>query len=243
MGDGAGTTIVDGGGLDRIFQVPAGVTAEIHDVTLRNGRGTGLGGAILNAGTLTLIRSVLSGNTSAAGADGPGYGGAIYSNGASSTLTVTDSTVFGQHRAERRWRSGGGRQPDPRQRHPLGQPCGFQLRRRPLHLWHRPCHDQQHHGHRQAAPSRAAACWSENNPFIGTAPEISNSIIAGNTATTSQPDCWGPVNSSYNLIGIGTSCNGPSAARNDQVRHGRGPHRSEAGRPSSRPAARRRPSP
>ncbi|HSS52518.1 MAG TPA: choice-of-anchor Q domain-containing protein, partial [Thermoanaerobaculia bacterium] len=57
----------------------------------------------------------------------------------------------------------------------------------------------------------------ENNPFVGTAPAISNSILAGNTATASFPDCWGPVDSRYNLVGVGSGCNGPSAARNDLV--------------------------
>jgi CSLREA domain-containing protein len=216
MGDGAGTTIIDGGGLDRIFQVPAGVTAEIHDVTLRNGKGTGLGGAILSAGTLTLTRVLLSGNASVAGADGPGYGGALYSNGASSSLTVTDSTLFGNTA-----QSGGGG---------LAAGGNLTLANDTISANHADSNfggGLYIYGTAHATIDNITVTGNsalqgggllvENNPFIGTAPEISNSIIAGNTATTSQPDCWGPVNSSYNLIGIGTSCNGPSAARNDQV--------------------------
>lgn len=216
LGDGASTTIIDGGGLDRIFQVPAGISAEIRDVTLRNGKATGLGGAILSAGNLTLTRSVLTGNTSAAGADGPGYGGAIYSNGASSTLTVTDSTFFGNTA-----QSGGG-----------GLAVGGNLTLANVTISAN--HADSNFGGGLYIYGTAHATINnitvtgnsavqgggllvENNPFIGIPPEISNSIIAGNTATTSQPDCWGPVNSSYDLIGIGTGCIGPAAARNDQV--------------------------
>ena len=218
LGDGAGTTIIDGGGLDRIFQVPAGVTAEIRDVTLRNGKGTGLGGAVLNAGTLTITRSVLTGNSSVAGTAGPGYGGALYSNGASSSLTVTDSTIAGNSA-----QSGGG-----------GLAVGGNLTLANVTISAN--HADSNFGGGLYIYGTAHATVNnititgnsalqgggllvENNPFIGTAPAISNSIIAGNTATTSFPDCWGPVDSSYNLIGINTntSCNGPSAARNDQV--------------------------
>src|SRR5262245_10185516 len=93
LGDGAARTIVDGGGIDRIFQIPGGVTAEIRDVTLRNGRAPGAGGAILNNGDLTVLRCVLSGNSSVAGAAGAGFGGAILTDGINSSLTLTDSTV------------------------------------------------------------------------------------------------------------------------------------------------------
>lgn len=216
LGDGAGNTIIEGTHVDRLFQVPAGVTAEIHDVTLANGTGTGLGGAILNAGTLTVTRSLFINNTSAAGADGPGYGGAIYSNGASSSLTVTDSTFIGNTA-----QSGGGG---------LAAGGNLTLANVTLSLNHADSNfggGLYIYGTAHAtinnvtvtgnSAAQGGGLLVENNPFIGTAPAISNSIIAGNTATVSQPDCWGPVDSSYNLIGIGTGCNGPSAARNDQV--------------------------
>jgi CSLREA domain-containing protein len=216
LGDGAGTTIIDGGGLDRIFQVPAGVTAEIRDVTLRNGKAPGLGGAILANGSVTIERCVLTGNSSVAGADGPGYGGALYSNGATSSLTVTDSTITGNTA-----KSGGG-----------GLAAGGNLTLTNVTLSAN--HADANFGgglyifgtaHATANNITVAGNTAlqgggllvENNPFIGTAPAISNSIIAGNTAATSFPDCWGPVDSSYNLIGINTGCNGPSASRNDQV--------------------------
>jgi CSLREA domain-containing protein len=216
LGDGASTTVIDGGGLDRIFQVPAGVTAEIRDVTLRNGKAPGLGGAILNAGTLTLTRSVLSGNSSIAGPEGAGSGGALYSNGTSSSLTVTDSTLFGNSA-----QSGGGG---------LAVGGNLTLANVTISANHADSnfggglyvYGTAHSTIDNITVSGNSALQGggllvENNAFIGTAPVVSNSIIAGNTATTSFPDCWGPVDSGYNLIGIGTGCNGPSAARNDQV--------------------------
>jgi len=216
LGDGAVTTIIDGGGLDRIFQVPAGVTAEIRDVTLRNGKAPGLGGAILVNGSLTIERSVLTGNSSLAGADGPGYGGALYSNGATSSLTVIDSTITGNSS-----QSGGG-----------GLAAGGNLSLTNVTISANSANTNFGGGVYIFGTAHATAnnitvagntalqgggLLVENNPFIGTAPAISNSIIAGNTASTSFPDCWGPVDSSYNLVGINTGCNGPSAARNDLV--------------------------
>ncbi|MCI0460839.1 MAG: cadherin repeat domain-containing protein, partial [Gemmataceae bacterium] len=83
------------GGDYRLFTVRPGVTATIADLTLTNGRESssaigggqrGVGGAIFNAGTLTVRDSVLSGNTAT------GDGGAIYNAG---TLSVLRSTLSG----------------------------------------------------------------------------------------------------------------------------------------------------
>ncbi|HEV7509816.1 MAG TPA: choice-of-anchor Q domain-containing protein [Thermoanaerobaculia bacterium] len=217
LGDGATATIIDGGGLDRIFQVPAGVSAEIRDVTLRNGKAPGLGGALLNAGSVTIARSVLTGNKSVAGTAGPGSGGALYSSGANSSLTVTDSTIAGNSA-----QSGGGG---------LAIAGNLTLANVTISANHADSNfggGLYIYGSAHATANNITVAGNsalqgggllaeDNNPFIGVAPVISNSIIAGNTATTSFPDCWGPVDSSYNLVGIGTGCKGPSAALNDQV--------------------------
>jgi hypothetical protein len=89
-GTGAGLTVIQGGGIDRVFHVDpgdVGYTVVISDVTVRNGNpGAGsLGGGIYNRGTLTLNNSTVSGNT----AD---LGGGIF-NISSGTLTLTNSTV------------------------------------------------------------------------------------------------------------------------------------------------------
>jgi CSLREA domain-containing protein len=85
-GAGAATTIIDGGGIDRVFDVAAVSPIVISNVTIRNGNSHGLvGGGILTGGggvSLTLNNVVISGNTSGvAGIEGDaidiGGGGAV----------------------------------------------------------------------------------------------------------------------------------------------------------------------
>ena len=86
-GPGAARLAIDGAGASRLLAVPAGTQAAVSGLTLRNGRAIGdHGGAILNSGTLTVTRAVLSGN--AATADG----GAIWNGG---TLTVEECVFSG----------------------------------------------------------------------------------------------------------------------------------------------------
>src|SRR4029077_10746529 len=93
LGDRAGRTIIDGGAVGGIFTIPAGVTVQIQDVTLRNGRAPGGGGAISNNGALTLLRTIVTGNASVAGAAGAGLGGAILSHGSGSSPTTADPPI------------------------------------------------------------------------------------------------------------------------------------------------------
>jgi len=89
-GAGAGTTIIDGGGLDRVFEVQVGATqVTFSGVTIRNGdAGTGLtrGGGIEAHDPVTLTSSVISGNKAGAA------GGGICSE---DTLVMTNVTVQG----------------------------------------------------------------------------------------------------------------------------------------------------
>lgn len=62
VGEGARSTIVDGGAHGRIFEVAAGAFVSIRGLTLRNGTTDGDGGAITSAGQLTLVDSALRGN-------------------------------------------------------------------------------------------------------------------------------------------------------------------------------------
>ena len=69
-GAGAGSTIIDGGGLDRVIDVRSGV-ANISDVTVQGGNnGTGNGGGIDVGGSadLTLVDSWITGNNAFNGA-------------------------------------------------------------------------------------------------------------------------------------------------------------------------------
>ena len=60
---------VSGGGLSRVFQVDAGVTASISGLTITGGNvgysgyGTGSGGGLANFGTTTLTNCTVSGNS------------------------------------------------------------------------------------------------------------------------------------------------------------------------------------
>ena len=56
IGAGAGTTIIDGKQLDRVFLIAADRTASITGVTIRNGFTLGNGGGISSEGTLTVTK-------------------------------------------------------------------------------------------------------------------------------------------------------------------------------------------
>ena len=82
-GAGAVDTIIDGGGLDRVFHVLRGMVY-ISGVTVQSGNTTDSGGGIWNNGTLALSRGTVSSNTSTS------KGGGIYNSG---TLTLVNSTI------------------------------------------------------------------------------------------------------------------------------------------------------
>lgn len=74
-------TTLDLNGLSRGFQVMAKVKAELVDLTIREGRALGRGGAIWNEGDLTLRRVWLNGNAVMLQSVGVLRGGAIYNQG------------------------------------------------------------------------------------------------------------------------------------------------------------------
>jgi hypothetical protein len=99
QGPGAGLLTVrrDTGGQYGIFSIAEGATVTISGVTIANGFESGqdaLGGGIANAGTLTVIRSVIDGNGAAPTSFWSGSGGGIY-NATTGDLTVIDSTISG----------------------------------------------------------------------------------------------------------------------------------------------------
>lgn len=62
-GAGAASTIIDGNGLDRVFEIRNSATATISNLTIRNGHPSGVnshGGGVRSAGTLTLMNDCLS---------------------------------------------------------------------------------------------------------------------------------------------------------------------------------------
>jgi hypothetical protein len=120
QGQGAGVTIIDGGGLDRVFEVNSGVTAVLRGLTIQHGLaqeagdpGTlpdvepGFGGGLLNLGTTTLDNVDVENNVAQGGAGRngtfnptvgitpatgglSGLGGGIYNSG---VLTLTQSII------------------------------------------------------------------------------------------------------------------------------------------------------
>lgn len=86
-GAGAGASIINSGGMDRVFDITGAYTVSISGVTITGGNtaAIGAGGGIQNLGTLTVTNSIITGN----GADD---GGGISNGG---TLTVTNSTITG----------------------------------------------------------------------------------------------------------------------------------------------------
>ncbi len=83
QGAGAGQTILDGGGSQRVFSVASGAIVTMTALTIRNGKDNYGGGGISNDGTLILEDAEVVSNTAS-------YGGGIYNNG---VLTLTRTTV------------------------------------------------------------------------------------------------------------------------------------------------------
>src|SRR3954469_24380321 len=101
-GAGADRTIVDGGGVDRVFETDGRASAHLSDMTITGGDSTAggsqeidLGGGILNKGKITLDRVALVGNL----ADG---GGGMFS------IPGTDPVIRDSLIAGNRGYSGGG---------------------------------------------------------------------------------------------------------------------------------------
>ncbi len=83
-GGGAAKTIVDGGKLDRVFEIHHEAQVDISDVTVRNGKSPDGedGGGIFNGGRLTLTDAVVSDNVAVALPLTPGgRGGGIHNEG------------------------------------------------------------------------------------------------------------------------------------------------------------------
>ena len=79
----AGITL-HGGDLTRILDIPVATTVSLSGLVLRNGSAfSGDGGAIRNAGNLTISRCTLTGNSAY-------FGGAVYNSG---TLTASQCTI------------------------------------------------------------------------------------------------------------------------------------------------------
>jgi hypothetical protein len=92
-GPGANLLRISGNNASRIFNVTTASTVSITDLTLANGRvvsgGVNQGGAIFNAGTLTLTNDTISNSVISGGSNA---GGGIF-NAATGVIQMTGSTV------------------------------------------------------------------------------------------------------------------------------------------------------
>jgi hypothetical protein len=85
LGAGAGSSILSGGGKERVLEVDDAPTVTLRDLTISNGMTVTDGGGINNQGILTLIDVVVAGNSAGE------LGGGIFNGG---ILTLVGSTTI-----------------------------------------------------------------------------------------------------------------------------------------------------
>ena len=86
----AGPVKIIQGGVGRIFNIASGKAVTLENLELSGGKAPGDGGAIFNAGTLTMKGCAVTGNCTII--PGPGSGGGIWNEG---TLTMENCVVRG----------------------------------------------------------------------------------------------------------------------------------------------------
>lgn len=86
-GAGADSTIIDGDGTNRVFDLQLSGVVEISGVAIQNGYDSLRGGGVYNTADLTIINSTLSNNRAI------DSGGGVFNMGG--TVTLTNSTVSG----------------------------------------------------------------------------------------------------------------------------------------------------
>lgn len=217
IGQGAtpGDTVIDGAAIDRVLDIWNG-TVEIQNLTIRNGRANGPGGGIRNSSRqLTVIRSIVTGNTTT----NFGFGGGIFHDGPAAALILRDSTLSNNTA------SGGGG----------GLAAGGTVALSNVTVSNNRSSTDFGGGlylfsdaegrisnatiTGNTAAERGGGVLVESSAFLGVdQPEFSNTIIAGNTAQIGDPDCSGAAASNgYNLLGVGGGCIGFTAAAHDQI--------------------------
>ncbi len=222
-GTGTASTVIDGGGVDRIFDIDpsaAGIAVTISDLTIQNGNIPGeSGGGIRNSGTLTLDNTTLSGNVSGidggallnlgtltltsstvSGNDASGNGGGMF-NGSGNSLTVTASTVSGNS-ASGAGRDGGG----------IFNASGASLTLTNSTITDNTADDEGGgiFGDTTATATIVNSTLSNNAVTIGSSGGIFNDGTATLTntivATNTPNNCTGPIASGGNNLDSGSSC-------------------------------------
>lgn len=220
VGAGAGTTFIDGGGIDRVLHlVPSSKVVSISGVTIQNGSAT-TGGGIWNIASVTLTDSVVRANTATTGSGGitsqngsttlvnsvvsgnsalgPGTGGIAIFN--MSPLTLINSTVSGNT-------TNGGigainvvvvpslvNITNSTISGNAGEIGGIRLTAGTLNITNSTISGNVGDG--------TSAGGIANLPISPTTITLRNSIVAGNTG----PECTGVIINGGNNIDDGTSC-------------------------------------
>jgi hypothetical protein len=214
VGDGARSTIVEGGGPGvRLLEVAPGAALSIRGLTLRNGDSSGDGGAITSAGELSVTDSTLSQNraqnggaiaitngkagllnVTLSGNEATGNGGALFTTCVSCGINLTNVTVSG-NRADG---DGGGVY------HGMG--TSIVLRNSTI---------TANHANADGDPVGLGGGVAG----VGTA-TFRNTVLAGNTAAAiaggfftpsdCTNDCGCIVSEGYNLVGTNQACPFPS---------------------------------
>ncbi len=214
-GTGANRLSISGNNTSQVFLINSGAVAAINNLTVTNGNTSNfIGGGIFNdGGTLTLTNSIVSNNTARSG-------GGIFNN--AGTLTLTNSTVSNNYASE----FGGGGIGNTNGTLTLtgstvsgnsaeGFGGGIAIQSGTLTLINSTVNGNSAQGGGGIVNSEGTATLT-NSTVSGNTSELgggiftldsfgtvnaSNSIIAGNTAS-SAPDFFGTLNSQgYNLIG------------------------------------------
>jgi hypothetical protein len=184
LGRGSGQTAIDGGGIDRIFDIAANARLLIYLVTIRNGDarpgfvGHAHGGGIHNHGYLGLFWSAVTGNT-AGRTPGTIWGGGGITNAGSGTIDVEDVTV-----ARNATASCGG-----------GIENGGTMRLIDVTV-------SGNRAPRSKGPGVSNGTGSTGCFFSGGTVQLTNSIVARNT----DENCAGAITSGGHNLGTDTSC-------------------------------------
>ena len=209
LGEGAETTILDAGGIDRVLDVRNPGRLDLQRVTVRNGAppssstpfNANDGGGI-RADTLTLVESVVTANRSAS------YGGGI----SGAELVIRDSTIAGNEAT----RAGGGiyawgilraeNVTVSGNRAPEGG-GGLLLSAYDQELSQVTVTANESTDRGGGILSMGFDCPS-SDPFCQVHLVLSRSIVAGNTGAAGRPDCDSvPENAAgLNVFGVGEGC-------------------------------------
>ncbi len=205
LGDGAGRTVLDGGGLDRVLDVLSTGSLELHGVTVRNGWSrpdllhSGAGGGIQSIGPLKLVRSSVTANRS------QHNGGGI----SALELEARDSTVSGNAANT----SGGGLVAsivDLENVTVSGNQAGDRAGGVLLYLYGASLRNTTIAGNSASLGGGISVFLDEcagGGPCYGFF-EMTGTLIAGNTGNT-FPDCWElpQHGGAFTLFGVGNGCN------------------------------------